>query len=142
MFDLSHESSTRKHDDVSGYEYLHVVSHFYCDEKACNSETRGVFKIAPANPLGACLQSVAGDHLDTSQTPRSRNEMSDVSRAGRADGQNVRSNQRHHDGRLFELPQRPRRARRLLNVPFMAARELTQPVNLEGAPEFLARRSQ
>jgi hypothetical protein len=40
------------------------------------------------------------------------------------------------------LPQRPRRARRLLNVPFMAARELTQPVNLEGAPKFLARRSQ
>jgi len=50
--------------------------------------------------------------------------MPDVSRAGRADGSDVRGDQRYHDGCLPEMPYGPRRADRVFHVSFLAACEL------------------
>jgi hypothetical protein len=69
--------------------------------------------------------------MDASQTSGGRNEMSDVSRAGRADGSNVRSHQCDDDGRLPELPQGAWSADRLFHVPFVAGCELKRKTRNE-----------
>lgn len=51
--------------------------------------------------------------------------MPDVSRSGRANGQDVRSDEHYDDGSLFDLPQGAWRAGRLFHVPFLAGSELT-----------------
>src|SRR5580704_6280053 len=109
---------------------MHVVSYFYCHEQARDPKAHIVFKISPADPVGASVQRSPGSYLDSPQASRCRNEMPDVPRGGCADGQDVRSDQRHCHGRLPQMSYGAWRAHGLLDVPLLAAGEL----RLQGMP--------